>query len=544
MQISKINLFSDTNFKQRDKSERNISARRNENNEIANNTLSEAMGRSMVRPKGADSPYNITRKFSCVRSGRADYNSATGDLAVTTRGFIPVIKRKELYYPKKETQVLIRRTPEGIKKVTHAPHATVTQIFDKATIFKAQKDFSKLDKGPLDYKNGEIYRLVETDMGSKYLTRYDKALNRRIHLQENAGGRYVRILDTKTGKLITSGERILDEYYDKENDEYVTENLLTGMVTKRVQYINNSEHVKYEIDYHKNSEVPEYIYNYSASTGLGTEKFIDLNGKVWKLHVINKQDRSKEIYLYDTSTGEIVEHREEFYGLFSKGKPLYEIIYDPQSADIDKTIEYKKDYKATTQYSRTEETGENKPITIEYTEGKNIFKFVNLQEDGETPQSEIRFNAIGEASCTGYDEKGNVKFIDYFNKNNKLTTSVEFANNSKSLASVTKYSPRNKGYRQYIYSDLSKYPINIINVDESNNIKKLTLNLDSKNNPKTLSSTYFEKGKFDFEWLVRRNNDLRFEIEDKDEVMSKMFELGKIGKAAFEARQSNFRRIG
>ena len=520
MNISKINPIANTSFKQ------------------SYNNIEGQDTRGM---------YDVSHKFTVATRGKSDYSTKTGDYSVAIKGFLPIVKRKELYYPSKETFVIIRRTKEGIEKTTKTPTVKVTQMFDKSAILKSDKDFSILDEGPLDIKNGEIKRLTETTLGSKYLLRYDKDLNRKIYVEDKPEGRKAKITDAKTGKPITSGDGIYDRYRN-DDDEEIIENLLTGKVVQKTQFRYKSSKIQHQVKYYEKTDNPRYIYNYNNSTGQTIEKYLNKAGKVTRLEITRPSDKSKEIYEYDDE-GNIVAHTEEIYGFsLSERKPVVgKIIYNPQNSDIIRTIKKRGNNTIITEFSSSEKAGENYPITIEYLKDKKLRTFEKLQHGGEYVLSRTEFNKLNEASYKKFDEDGRLESINYFDKKGNITTSLDFLASSGRLASVTKYKPEGKGYNQYIYSNLSKYPINIVRVDGNNQIKKLTLNLDNKNNPKELLSSYFEDGNFDMDWQNKTSNNtdrIPALPKNRQETLSLTNELDEKSKNALGIRQRNFRRLG
>ena len=491
--------------------------------------------------------YNVSNHFTPIKTGNANYNSSSGDYDVTVKGFLPIIKRRELYYPNKETEVIIRRTPDGIKKITKTPTQTITQIFDKSAILKQDKDFSIIDDGALDYKNGEIYRLRETSLGSRYLLRYDKFLNRKIKISETKEGRSAKIYDAKTGKPVIKGALIYDTNYDKETGEETIENLLTGFVVERTQYQYKSKEVQKRVKYYENSTNPKYIYNLDNSTGKSTAQYIDKEGNTLRLEINHPSDKSKEIYTYD-SEGNVLTHKELIYGFsLTKKKPVAsEIIYNPDNSDINQIIDSKGNKKTITEYSSTEKEGENYPLTALHFKDNQLYKFEKFQNYGENTLSTFEFSKSGKVKYTLFNKEGQLEQINYFDNIGNLLTSLDFVPVSGKLASVTKYNQSKNTYKQYIYSNYSKYPINIIKYDENNNIQKLTVNLDDKNIPKNLSSLYFVNGNYDFTWENEKeeNTDTLKLPKNKEEAFLLSKNLEQKSFQALKLRQLNFIRLG
>ena len=351
--------------------------------QLQNNTIQEAIGRSLVTPFKGN-------------------GQITQDGFLYTQENVLGSLNDRITYNKKTGEFIFEKTlPNGIVKesVRFNPQKGTTSTFslddnDSTTqTIKTPKDTRTLVK---DDQGRRIYFEIVNAKGQRKTVETDYDRKREVtqlcapNLQTKT-----TVRDLTTGKYVTEGP-LVEDRIEIEDGVFETKNIVTGAVYRREIYTNKGKTIR--------------IIDFSRKTGIKTkESFID-KGETEVTYFDNKGVRNKAIYTdkkgrktFITYAQDGIYETAKVEKVYNKDKTLArKTVYTPNTDIIENITEYNPSKRETTKYYF-----ESHPNVCKYSETRvdgNLKSTTNYFEDGKSPKKVTIFESNG-AYCEEFYEK-------------------------------------------------------------------------------------------------------------------------------------------
>jgi len=405
MKISAINSFNKVNMQAKTADKKTIEkADRNISNPIINNSMAEALGRSQVVSFTGENRYKgpmFLHSCSEVLGDREDiqYNRQDGSFIHTIYDRKGILKEKQEFYPSLGKEVVMN-IKDGIKTVKTATPNTYT----------IEKTDSKERQILLDSRYSDGTRtLTETE--------YDK--QRQIITKESNGKKSVQVIDLRTKQPVTSGELVVKDYYDKENDLYYSKNLITGQILKETTYRPNGK-IYSSIEYSEKTGRVTFELHYDSKTGGYNQTTYYDSGNRKTFTKIAKNERKEETFTFQEDGQTLVRHTKSEY---DKNKNLiFETVYSPSTGVIETETEYHDDGCTVFKYNQATE----RPATAETYVNGTLTELVKYASDGETYAYQKEISSNGAYRETFFDELGYPKTVNKYSSDGFLNCVAEY----------------------------------------------------------------------------------------------------------------------
>ncbi len=430
---------------------------------ILRNSLSEAIGRSqLVSFSGENRIKGPIFEHSCSEflgdKENIYYNKQDGSFRHTVVGRDGQLKRQEEYYPILNKEI-VTKVNDGEKTIT-----TKTP-----SMFRTEK---------YNENGKQIYFEESTPSGKKMIIT-DFEIGRRIIAQETNGKNFIQVIDLKTNLPVTTGDLVLQRFYDKETDSYLTENLITGQILKKEKYRANN---KYDsvIEYAPGTGnvTREYVYD-PKSGGYFDSTYYDTGARK-KLVKTSKNGRKKDIYKFAQDGKTILSRVILEFGKYDKLE--CETVYIPGTDIIDRQTVYGEEVCTKYKFRKSP----NVPQSAEnYIDGR-LVEEIKFQKDGETYEYSRQYKEDGAFRDNFYNRYGYKTHSKSYTADNFLYQYAEYNPDTEYAIRSIDYDKLTGTRKETLYDEKTGYAKKIILSDANGRTKEIneffigTTNLKSK----------------------------------------------------------------
>ena len=415
---------------------------------MISNSLSEAIGRSQVvsfsgenRIKGSVFEHSCSELWGDKEN--ISYNKQDGSFRHTIVGRDGQLKRQEEFFPLLNKEI-VTRVSNGEKTIT-----TKTPSMNKTEKYN---------------ENGEQIYLEESGLYSKKMVITDFELGRRIIAEEVNGQKFVKVIDLKTNMSVTSGDLVLQRFYDQKTDTYLTENIITGQILKKEKFRSGN---KYEsiIEYAPGTGNVTREYLYDSRTGGYSDISYYESGARKSLVKISRNGRKEDTYKFAKDGKTVLSHV-----LFETGKYgnlECETTYFPGTDLIDSQILYGEENCTKYKFRKSP----NVPQTAEvYVDGKLAEK-IKFQKDGETYEALRQYAKNGNYRDTFYDRFGYKTHSKSYTADNYLYQELQYNPNTENLIKSIDYERLTGNIKETLYDEETGFAKKII-IYDANGVTK------------------------------------------------------------------------
>ena len=410
MKISAVSQLGTIYSKQIKEQNKNKTTTNINNYKIANNTISEAIGRSQVVSfSGINKTSGNTFEHDCSEvfgdKEHISYNKDDGSFTHQIFRRNGSLKRQEEFYPQDNTEIITTVNEYGDKTV-------ISRFRDKTIIEKINslgQETLYQEKRPNGYEK-------------KIITDNDR--QRKIFQEIRNGQVSTKVLDLKTNKYVRHGELVIDTRYDKYTNTYYTENIVTGQVLKEAKYLPNGK-IESLTEYSEETGLPIKEIMQDTTNGGYLEYNYTKDGVRTSFIITSKDGLRKEVIEYGSDGKTITKDIE--YKYFKNGNLDYEISYIPNTRIIDEEIVYEDNDNDNDKYTIYQyNKSPNVPKYAEFYSAGKLLEQIVYFKDGETIRCSRRYKDDGSYIENYYTSNGYRETTKYYTKDGFLYIENEY----------------------------------------------------------------------------------------------------------------------